>query len=158
MNYERYFNFKKITLTILVVTAILFSSYPVNAKERNKDCLEYRPTVVMLGGVIEKKVFQGVVDWGPKSFRDKLHKYWVLSLKDPICVNASPLDEMDTEEHNVRILQVVSYYIPDFYEKIKNYLLKKVVITGELHHRVTGHQREDVLIDVMQIEIVEGER
>lgn len=159
--YESYLNKEVAVIGELFHATSSYQRMPVQIRvirmrltEIENDCLEYRPAVVTLTGIIDEKVFQGTLDYRPDN---EPYKYWVLNLKETVCMNASPIEPFDIGEKNVSTIQVGSDHIPDFYEKLKSDISKKVVITGELFHAFNAHQREKVLIDVKQIKLVESD-
>jgi len=143
---------KYITALLLAIT---FIPLPAFAGEKNKKCLEYEPSVVEIAGTLEERTFC-CEDWilenkGPFT-------YWVVEPVKPICVNASEDDPFSDEEYNVEALQLLAFSIKDMYERYKHFVSEKVIVTGILSHRTTGHHRTRVMIDVKSIKPVKKDK
>ena len=147
--YLRYYYF-------LILLIFFFTPYAFAYAEEGNKCLEYEPAVVTLTGVIEQRVYEGGIEWGPKKYRKIPYLYWALIPNDPICVKPLEGDtwDWDVEEYEVRVMQVAYNAAPKFSGNMNSYKSKKVVVTGKLYHRVTAHQLTDIGIDLLKIEII----
>lgn len=126
-------------MILLLAMSILGARVAMAQSERN--CLSYEPTVVKLRGTLVRKTFPGP-DY---SYTHRTETYWVLVLRQPICVNSNA-DLLNLPEKNVRMLQLV---VGDtIYKTDRKWLGKRVVATGTLFRAFTIHHDTSVLLQV----------
>jgi hypothetical protein len=115
--------------------------------------VEYDKLVTLKGTVIELNDY-GPPNYGENPETDEKVKYCVLKLDTPINVRADSKSNLNTDDfRNECLLQIVVPY--DDVKKIRAKLNKKVIITGTLYQRHTGHHYTNVLITVQKIELAE---
>ena len=112
-----------------------------------RQCLEYEPKVVALTGVVKRAVFPGPPNYESVARGDAVEKIWVLHLKRKICVLADSTNEINKREEGLRDLQLIVGDAND-YGKYKLLLGRRVTVTGQLTHAITGHHHTAVLLAI----------
>lgn len=117
-----------------------------------KPCLKYEPELVELVGVMRAGEFPGPPNYESVKTGDRLERYWLLHLSEPVCVRQpDPKEELNTPEPSVSVFQIV---ISD-YEAFRPLLNESVRVAGTLFHGHTGHHHTPVLIRASKIEPAE---
>lgn len=116
------------------------------ARAATNKCLDYRPAVVKLRGMLVRKTFPGPPNYESIRKGDTPENYWLVVLRKPVCVNESKSDpEIDSAKRNIYRIQLV---VPtdNFYDKHRKLLGKQVVAVGTLYEAYTGHHKTPVLL------------
>ena len=112
-----------------------------------RQCLEYEPKVVALTGVIKRAVFPGPPNYENVARGDTPEEVWVLHLTRKVCVAADSTNEINTHEERLQNLQLIVGDASD-YRKYKSLLGRRVTVTGQLTHAITGHHHTAVLLAI----------
>jgi len=151
MDYEGYLDSKRTIFTILVVAAILFSSYPSNAEGQNEACFDGEPTVVKIIGKIYEKTFPGPPNYESVEKGDTPETQWILKLDNPICVAVTSQEESWIKWIIRDVREVTLVFLKKGIYKEEYLMYDRVVVTGTLWEANTGHHRTPILITVKEI-------
>lgn len=117
-----------------------------NATSYAAETLRYEPSVVTLQGTLSLRNFAGPPNYEDVKKGDRLERYWILTLKNPIRVVASPSDELFSTQENVEEIQLVC---PEDCGKKFSFLSgKDATLTGTLFSAHSGHHHKNVLMTV----------
>ena len=137
-----------------LITAIawLMSSGAGHAQPRLQHCLAYEPAVVRLDGRMQRRTFPGPPNYSSIQEGDRPEVQWILYLSSPVCVSATPGDDLNgVNESGITAMQLVIMITGD--EKRYAPLIgKEVQVKGTLFHSFSGHHRTPVLLKVRLIE------
>lgn len=111
-------------------------------------CLNYEPEEVKLRGTIIRQTFPGRPNYESIRHGDEPETYWILRMKQPVCVSAST--DWERESH-VTNLQLVFKGEENQYKRYRRLLGRRVVVSGSLYHAHTGHHHTKVLLTVGDI-------
>jgi hypothetical protein len=115
---------------------------------------EYEPAIVTLKGTVILLNDYGPPNYGENPKTDEKVRYYTLQLDKPINVKADPKSDVNTDSFlNECLLQLV--ILSDNIEILRAKLDKKVIVTGTLYQRFTGHHYTNVLIKVKKTELAE---
>jgi hypothetical protein len=98
------------------------------------ECLRYEPELVTLAGALKLKVFPGPPNYSSFESGDQPETVWMLTLADPICINAIPGDAWSVGQAGVKTIQVVPR--APFSLALNG---KAVVVEGTLYRFRGGH-------------------
>jgi uncharacterized protein DUF4431 len=102
------------------------------------DCLPYEPTTVTLEGTMSRRVFPGPPNFASVAEGDEKLVYWILRLKNPICVGSGVVaNHVDEPERRVLEVQIAPKD-DQFYKQNRKAVGRRVKITGTLFHQHTG--------------------
>lgn len=104
----------------------------------------YEPEEIELVGMLHKTVYPGPPEYMNVEMGDYPEEVWILTLKEPIDIEASKDDDFNESEKGVRELQVVfedSMPTPD-------QMKEAISLQGTLYHAHTAHHRRRVLMSV----------
>jgi hypothetical protein len=132
-------------LTIAAFLFVLLTSHSVVAQ-----CLEYEPKVVRLSGVLLRETYPGRPNYESIKKGDEAETIWVLRLKRYICIVTSSFNAANVSEKNQNEIQLVLE--PAQYKRYRKLLRQKVIVTGTLFHRHTGHHHKRVLLKTLRIQ------
>ena len=77
--------------------------------------MQYEPTVVKIEGTLISKTFPGPPNYTSVKKGDRPETYWLIRVRQPICVDQDPREPDLGEAHqNVRLVQLVVK--PDVYK------------------------------------------
>ena len=116
-------------------------------------CLNYDDPSITLSGSVFTRIYFGPPNYGENPAQDRREGAYLLLLDSPVCVNASAHPEQDNNslERDVILIQLAAVTIqPEVMEKA---LGKRATVRGLLYHRMTGHHRTQVLMDVREIHV-----
>lgn len=136
---------KILALALFAMTAIL-------SLQSVSPCLHYEPEIVELKGIIVRRTIPGPPNYEDMSKGDAPETYWILVLKKPRCVDTQAEDGININEANVKEIQLVFSGNAD-YERYKNFIGKKVSVSGTLFHAHIGHHHTAVLLMVQNIRL-----
>jgi hypothetical protein len=104
----------------------------------------YEPQEVELIGMLHKTVYPGPPEYMSVEMGDRPEEVFILTLKEPIDVEAPKDDDFNESEKGVHQLQVV------FGDSIPNpdQLKEAISLRGNLYHSHTAHHRRRVLMSV----------
>lgn len=106
--------------------------------------LFYDPSEVEVSGLLHKTIYPGPPEYSSVEMGDRPEEVTILTLTEPIDVEAEKDDEFNEREKGVRELQVVfSDPMPS-----EDQMKREVVLKGTLFHAHTGHHHRRVLIMV----------
>ena len=135
-----------------VLTAVCALSFcPILAKSRPP--LPYGPETVSVVGWIRVRDFPGPPNYENIAGGDKLERYWILQLDQPVDVAGSRIDAGNEPEPNVREMQLVFLVWSDgkSYADFRKFLGQTVAVSGQLSHAINGHHHTAVLLEVKTI-------
>ena len=144
---------------VIAASLVLVFSVSANSPALGKPlsvqrpCLKYEPEVVELVGIVKRTVFAGPPNYESVARGDAAEWYWVLHLKNSICVASELADRVNTGETRVRNLQLIFSDVSD-YAKHRSLLGRRVIVTGNLRHAETGHHHTRVMLVVKRIKSV----
>jgi hypothetical protein len=153
---------KVILLTILFLVCFLFLFSPCQLYAQKDsgpqtttaaDCLEYEHPVQLTGKVV-KKTFPGPPNYESVEKGDAPEVAWILNLDKSVCVKARAGDDFDVEVSHLRDLQLVLGN-NNYYQRAKELLSRKIIVTGVLFGAHTGHHHTPVLMDVKNLQLLE---
>lgn len=132
---------------------------PLSAFAGNR-VVNYKPSVVELGGILELQTFPGPPNYESITSGDQIERGFYLRLDAPLDVVKGNEDRIDNPvtEKNVKIVQLAI-------NAEDNALWSKfqsegngahVRVRGDLFHRFTGHHHARVLLDVQTTEPPSG--
>lgn len=160
--HKQYRKFRTVIISILLFFPILniqaFNSDSVHGL--NKTIWHnYEPQQVKLRGTIAEEKSYGPPNYGEDPNIDKIEKYYILKLDDPINVKGKTNSKLNSEtELNISEIQLSINWdnknniLPN--GDIANILNKKVSVKGTLFHSVTGHHHTKVLLNVTKIKLI----
>ncbi len=138
-------------MRLLVALMLLFSSSTSATVKPPQGCLSYESATVTLSGKTARKTFAGPPNYESIKRGDEPETYWILHLTSPICVNADEnMPGGKGTEKNVSDIQLV-FSGGGQYARRRGLLGKRVIVSGELSHAVTGHHHTKVLLTVAEI-------
>lgn len=106
--------------------------------------VSYEPEVVELIGILHKMVYPGPPEYMSVEMGDYPEEVVILTLKDPINVEAAKDDNFNESEKGVRELQVVFEDSVPTSDQMK----ELISLQGTLYHAHTAHHRRRVLMTV----------
>jgi len=112
-------------------------------------CLKYNEDGVVLAGRVVFTTFFGPPNYGENPDTDSKEKQAILKLEQPICVNADPKTYEDAEASQAEVTLVPIQKIG-----FNQYTNKRIQVTGNLFHAISGHHHTPVLISVSQQPVV----
>ena len=126
---------------------------------RTNAFLKCAPYGVKLVGTIKDVMFPGPPNYKDITKGDEPEDYWILKLHDPINVAKDPgypVPDGNEPQLNVRDLQLnLDVHLNADYNAYRQFLNKKVVVTGELSQGFTVHHKTAVLVWVQDIQRAE---
>lgn len=132
---------------LVAVGATFFISSVVSAR----DCLDYEPATVTIQGSVSLKPAYGPPGFGEDPKHDAREDYLALTLDTPVCMKAS--SEPDTEniaETDIKAMQLV-FRDGEAFKQAKQWIGKRISVSGGLFHGFTGHHHTAVLLNVKEI-------
>ena len=106
----------------------------------------YEPEMVVLSGTVVRFQAYGEPGYGEDPRHDAIERYEALKLDVPICILQQTKDGIDTDEANVRLVQLV-FSNPPYSTPAGVH----VEISGTVFHAHTGHHHTTVLMTVQQV-------
>jgi hypothetical protein len=173
MNYSKiYLKMKLILIVFFVFCLLILNSYveklnamgkkiPIKEVETKKEITikdgeqwyKYEPEIVALKGTIITLSAFGPPNYGENPDRDEKVIYYALELDNPINVKGNLNSELNTDTFkNISTIQIL---LSESDRDIKDKINKKVIITGTLFQRITGHHFTKVLIDAQKIDLID---
>jgi len=137
-------------LALVVLSALLLGTSATTASTSDA-WLDYEPVVVELQGVLKTERAYGPPGFGEDPKRDAKEDIYVLQLDPPINVRAS--DELNTEEKDVREIQLVVRE-NTVRAELRRQKGKRAGVKGTLFHAHTGHHHRPVLLDLQRVQAV----
>jgi hypothetical protein len=108
------------------------------------ECLHFEPVEVELSGTLAAREFPGPPNYESVAAGDRAERAFILVLTKPICVEADPKSEINSEgQRGVRELHV---WWPD--GDLAPFVGKAIAVRGRLSTAVTGHHRTPVILEV----------
>ncbi len=129
----------RITCRLVLVFAALQSSAAL------ADCLNWNVATTSLEGDLRLHRFPGPPNYEDVATGDKEEEYFVLHLKQPVCVNGEDDVQGAITERDVLVVQLL---VPDGKRDSLRYQVgKSIVVKGRLFARHTGHHHTAVLLE-----------
>jgi hypothetical protein len=104
-------------------------------------CLEYEPSPVSLVGTIVRRTYPGRPNYESIKKGDEPERIWVIQLVKAICVSAKDENEAESNQSQVQLVLNEAQY-----KEYRNFVGKKVTVSGTLFHGHTGHHHKKLLI------------
>ena len=146
---------RTVSLAILLFWSSLASGGPTiaDAVDPTGPCLNYDDSSVKLSGTVFSRIYFGPPGYGENPSSDAREGPLLLLLDAPICVKQSSHPELDNNsfEGNVILIQLVAVRVDVSY--IGRAEGKRATVRGSLYHRLTGHHRTAVLMDVYEVRV-----
>jgi hypothetical protein len=116
-----------------------------------RECLDYEPAMVTIQGSVSLKPAYGPPGFGEDPKHDAREDYLALTFDAPVCMKASsePHTE-DVAEAEIKAMQLV-FRNGEAFKQTKQWIGKRISVTGSLFHRFTGHHHAAVLLKVKEI-------
>jgi len=119
--------------------------------------LKCSPNIMKLVGTIKEEVFPGQPNYKSVANGDEREDCWVLELREPVNVAEDPeypVPDENTPQLNVSKMQLnLDVYFNANYNAYKEFLGKRVVVTGELSQGFTVHHKTAILMWVRDIKL-----
>ena len=142
-------------LAILFMWSSLASAGPIIADAVNPTapCLSYDDSSITLSGTVFSRIYFGPPGYGENPASDAREGALLLLLDAPICVKESSHPELDNNafEGNVILIQLAAVHVDP--SSLKRAEGKRATVRGSLYHRLTGHHRTPVLMDVYDVRV-----
>jgi hypothetical protein len=108
-------------------------------------CLSYEPALVAITGKLERQTYPGPPNYESVEKGDKAETGFYLSLATPICVNATPDDDLNYEQRDVRLVQL---NLDDKgFDELRPYLGGLIEVRGTLYAAHTGHHHAPLVLN-----------
>ncbi len=133
-----------ITVGILFLFVLVADASAFAATESH--CLKYEPAVVSLRGTLISRTFPGPPNYESIRKGDRPERVLLLLLDEPVCVDGDPGSELNQKTELGAVLIQVGP--PDSGWK---FVGRRVLITGTLMLRHTGHHRTAVLLNLKEV-------
>lgn len=124
-------------LALRSVALLLIACPPAGAQQ----CTKYEPEVVHLHGLLRLQVFPGPPHYRSIEAGDAPETVWLLTLDQPICLEAVPDDAWDIAQTDVRVIQIVPR--APFSLALNG---KPAVVDGTLYRAHGGHPRSQIMM------------
>lgn len=131
--------------------AVVAAPVIADAADPPKACLQYDGHSTELSGTLFSRNYYGPPGYGENPKQDARESAWLLLLDAPICVVASDHPEKDNNagERDQIVVQLAAVHVePERIQKVEG---RRVTVTGQLYHALTGHHRTPVLLDVYSV-------
>jgi hypothetical protein len=126
----------------IIATALAaISLAAVAAPAQGSDCLRYEPEDVTLAGTLQLQVYPGPPHYKSFDTGDQPESVWMLTLAQPLCVDATPGDLANVAMQGVARVQVV----PRAPFSV-SYNGRRAHVQGTLFHAHGGHFHADILL------------
>jgi hypothetical protein len=133
--------------TLVALGATFFVSSVVSSRE----CLDYEPAMVTIQGKVSLKPAYGPPGFGEDPIHDAREDYLALTLDAPVCMKASSEPNSDdVAETEIKAMQLV-FRNGEVFKQTKQWIGKRISVTGSLYHGFTGHHHTTVLLQVKEI-------
>jgi hypothetical protein len=133
--------------TLVAIGATCLVSSAVSAGE----CLDYQPALATIGGSVSLMPAYGPPGFGEDPAHDAREDYLAIALDSPVCMKASSKSQTeDIAETDIRTVQLV-FRDSDAFRQARQWIGKKISVTGGLYHEFTGHHRTAVQLNVGDI-------
>jgi hypothetical protein len=126
--------------TIVTVLAAI-SLAAGSAAARGSDCLRYEPEDITLAGTLQLQVYPGPPHYKSFDTGDQPESVWMLTLAQPLCIDATPGDLANIAMQGVARVQVV----PRAPFSV-SYNGRRAHVQGTLFHAHGGHFHADILL------------
>jgi hypothetical protein len=110
------------------------------------DCLHWNVGGTSLEGDLRLHRFPGPPNYEDVATGDTEEEYFVLHLKQPVCVNGEDDIQGAITERDVLVVQLL---VPESKrESLRNKIGKTIAVRGKLFARHTGHHHTAVLVEI----------
>ena len=136
---------------VLSALVAIGTTFLVPSLASARDCLDYEPALVTIKGSVSLKPAYGPPGFGEDPKHDAREDYLALTLDAPVCVKASPEPDTDNvAETEIKAMQLV-FRDGKTFKQAKQWIGKRISVTGGLYHMFTGHHHTTVLLKVKEI-------
>jgi hypothetical protein len=133
--------------TLVAIGATCLVTSAVSAGE----CLDYQPAMATIRGSLSLMPAYGPPGFGEDPAHDAREDHLAITLDSPACMDASSKPQTeDVAETDIRTMQLV-FRNSDAFRQAKQWIGKKISVTGGPYHRFTGHHHTAVLLQVENI-------
>ncbi len=136
-----------------IIAVIMFISIPssVGQSTTRSQCLSYEPAVVTLSGTLVRKTFPGPPNYESVKKGDRPETSWLLDLPESVCVNEDKTDpDLNPKQSGIHEIQLVLQ--TEQYQQHKGMVGRKVLATGTLFGKHTGHHHTPVLLTIRKLD------
>ena len=136
----------------IILVVIAATSVPATGLAMSNPVFHYEPENVKLSGTVEQQTFPGLPNYENIKTGDEAEKGWYLRLDRPIDVVASKkdVDPNAETEKDVKVMHLA--FNPDASGAVvMKKVGEKVILSGHLIHRISGHQHSRVLMWVDEV-------
>ena len=142
---------KSIAFGIIASTLLVSGKLSVSQTTHHSGCLSYEPAVATLTGTLVRETFPGPPNYESIKHGDKPETSWFLVLPGSVCVNEDRAEpNLNPKQSAVREIQLVLQ--PQQYVQHKALVGRKVLATGTLFGKHTGHHHTPVLLTLRTLE------
>lgn len=142
--------YKLTTITLLVLT--LVRGFETAAQD--KHWLSYEPEVIELEGRVIVEWKFGPPNHGENPKTDARVRVPILVLRNPVNVRGNPQDKLNSESVvGIKRIQIRFFSLKTSY---RQFIGKRVLVTGTLSHAITGHDYTKVVMDLRSIKVKKG--
>lgn len=130
-----------------LLTSLIFSLGAIGVA--HSQCLKPNPETVTLRGIVLAKNFPGPPNYRSIRLGDERMRYWILRLKEPVCLEAETDDYFGEPNVKTRDIQLV-FMDDSFYSRYRAFVRRRArfTVVGSLFHQETGHHVAKILIKV----------
>ena len=124
-----------------------------DAVDPTAPCLNYDDSSVTLSGTIFTRTYFGPPNYGEHPESDARENAWLLLLDAPICVAGSSHPDLDNNspERDQILIHLAAIHMDA--TLLERAVGKRATVRGSLFHRLTGHHRTPVLMDVYEVRV-----
>ena len=126
---------------LLAAAALAALAAAAGARAQGSDCLRFEPEDVSLAGTLQLKVFPGPPHYKSFDTGDQPESIWILTLTQPVCIDAIPGDTVNTAVQRVERVQIVprAPFSVSYNGRVAH-------VQGTLYRPHGGHPHADVLM------------
>jgi hypothetical protein len=133
---------------VLSALVAIGTTFLVPSLASARDCLDYEPALVTIKGSVSLKPAYGPPGFGEDPKHDAREDYLALTLDAAVCMKASPEPDTDNvAEAEIKAMQLV-FHDGKTFKQAKQWIGKRISVTGGLYHMFTGHHHTTVLLKV----------
>lgn len=113
-------------------------------------CLHFEPAPAAIVGTLVRRTFPGPPNYESVNAGDQPETYWLVELRQPLCVVGTPRDDVNgANVSGVTLVQLI--LVHDEYKSQRHLVGKSVRATGTLTTAVSGHHHTPVLLHVARL-------
>ena len=118
------------------IASVLIANSSV-ASASDPACAAYEPAVTTVTGKLERRTYPGPPNYESVQAGDDAETGLYLHLASPVCINATPGDEINREQRDVLVIQL--NLDAEQYAALRPLLGKTITLRGTLYAAHTAH-------------------